>query len=65
MVHYPPDHIKTSQGCINLVPAPSPSTSGDTSVRAPWTVAERASNCEIRLANNCSEPGLGPNNPTL
>lgn len=46
----PPDHIKTSQGCGNLVPAPSPTTSGETSVRALWAIAKRAGSCRICLA---------------
>ena len=41
MVRSPLDHIKTSQGHRNLVPIPSPTTSAETSVCAPRTVAER------------------------
>lgn len=29
----PPDHIKTSQGCGSLFLAPSPTTSGETSIQ--------------------------------
>ena len=53
---------QTSPGCGNLVLAPTHTTSGATSVRAPWTVAERASSTRICLANY--EPGSGPNKPT-
>jgi len=48
----------------NLVPAPSPTTSGETSVRAPWIVTKTAGTCEICLANNSSKLGSGLNKPT-
>ena len=38
----PPDLIKTSQGCGKLVLEPSHTTSGETSVRTPRIVSERA-----------------------
>ena len=46
----PPNRIQTSQGCGNLVPTPSPVTSGETSVRTSWAVAERAGSYGIFLA---------------
>ena len=51
---------QTSQGCRNLVPAPSHTTSGETSVRALWTVAERASITRICLAKSLLNLGQAP-----
>jgi len=41
-----------------------PTTLGETLVHAPLVVAERACSCWVCLANNSSEPRLGPNKPT-
>jgi len=51
---------QTSQGCGNLVLAPFHTTSGETSVCAPWTVAERASSTGICLANLTLNLGQAP-----
>eukprot|EP00253_Pinus_taeda_P015869 PITA_15869 len=45
-----PNLIKTSLGCGNLVPAPSHTTSSETSVRALRTIAERGGSFRICLA---------------
>jgi len=55
-----PDFIKTSLGCENLVPSPSHTTSGETSVRAPQTVAERAGSFRICLAKSLLNLGEAP-----
>jgi len=47
----PEDH-QTSPGCGNLVLAPSHTTSGETSICTPWTVAERANSIGICLAKS-------------
>ena len=47
-----PAFIKTSLGCGNLVPAPSHTTSGETSFHALRTVAERAGSFGICLAKS-------------
>ena len=56
----PPNLIKTSQGCRNLVPAPSPATSGETSVRDPWAVAKRADSYGIFWLITLPNLGQGP-----
>lgn len=54
------DLIKTSLGCRNLVLAPSHTTSGETSVLAPHTVAKRASSFEICLDKTLLNLGQAP-----
>ena len=56
----PSEAHPTSLGCGNLVPEPSHTTSGDTLVRALWTVAERAGSTGNLLAKLTTEPGSGP-----
>ena len=48
--HGLPKAHQTSPVCRNLVLASSLTTSGETSARAPWTIAERASSTGICLA---------------
>ena len=51
---------QTSPGCGNLVLAPSHTTVGETSVRAPRTVSERANSIGICLANLTLNLGQAP-----
>lgn len=46
------ENNQASLGCKNLVLAPSHTTSGETSIRTPWTIAERDSSIEIFLAKS-------------
>ena len=56
----PLENHQTSPGCGNLILTPSHTTLGETSVRSPWTVAERASSTRICLTKLTLNLGQAP-----